>query len=104
MLGIEGLVRGTSFKPLESIVLTGAPQGTVSVRDGAGNEYVRRSARDPLRFKAAGALGNHIVILEDAEGRLEQTACFSVECTTEIRDARGAFKELLETLHWTMVG
>ncbi|HRT96772.1 MAG TPA: hypothetical protein P5532_20310, partial [Planctomycetota bacterium] len=89
-------------KPLDYVTIRASSPGALSVRDGLGREYVRRKAGKATAFQAAGALGNHVVALEDANGRLIETATFRVDCQTEIEDAGGEFKELLGMLQWTM--
>ena len=99
MIGIEP----SSARPLDRLTVTAPFEGTVSVRDALGREYVRRPAGKAVRFQAAGALGNHVVHLEDAAGTIVETATFRVDCETGIDDAGGQFKNLLGMLHWTMV-
>jgi hypothetical protein len=50
-------------RPLQSVTLTAPGPGTVSVRDGAGREYVRVPARARLTFVAGGAAGEQEVRL-----------------------------------------
>mgnify|MGYP000188672043 CR=1 FL=1 len=95
-------VTPTSVKPLNEVVVQAPPRGTLSVRDGLGREYVRQKAGRAVAFEAAGALGNHVVALEDANGRIVETTTFRVDCQTEIEDADGEFKELLGMLQWTL--
>ncbi|MBD3244145.1 MAG: hypothetical protein GF331_26370, partial [Chitinivibrionales bacterium] len=52
----------TPVRPLDTVKITGATEGTISVRDGQGREYARLAARRggvPLRV--GGALGSHVV-------------------------------------------
>jgi len=89
--------------PLERVTVLGAGSGTISVRDGEGREYVRIAARQRVTFRAGGALGTHLVALENASGRIVETATFKVDCKTGIDDRGGRFNELLSMLHRTMI-
>jgi hypothetical protein len=95
---------GRYIKPLESIEISGAGKGVITVRDGAGNEYFRRPVNGKAIFKAAGALGTHFVTLESEKGKLLDTASFRVDCKTEINDAGDKYHHLLGTLYHTMIG
>lgn len=90
------------IEPLERLTLLGAEEGTVSVRDGMGREYLRTPARSPLTFTVGGALGYHQVTLEDAAGCVKERLTFRVTAQTRIADAGGEFAELLQMLHYTM--
>jgi len=96
-------IKPDSVKPLDRVTVSASARGVVSVCDSLGREYVRSPAGRTVRFQAAGALGNHAVHLEDAAGRILETATFRVDCETSVDDAGGHFKELLGMLHWTMV-
>ena len=103
MLKITG--EQARIRPLDSVSVKGAEGGAVAVRDGAGREYVRAAARGgEVMFRASGALGTHLVSHEDNSRRVVETATFTVECKTELRDEGGRFKELLDLLYWSMVG
>ena len=91
------------FLPLERVTVRGADGGTVSVRDGGGREYVRVAAGRRVAFEAGGSLGTHLVALEDASGRVVETATFEVDCQTGIDDKGGRFARLLSMLHRTML-
>ena len=94
---------GKFFRPLDEIVLHGARQGTICIRDAAGNGYVRASAGDPFHFKAGGALGIHTASLLDANGASISSVTFEVDCATEIRDEHGEFQKFLANIVWTMM-
>ena len=104
MICIKGFTRGQTFEPLQTVTITGAGRGTMTVRDGEGVEYVSRAAKDPFRFRAAGALGNHLVTFEDEGGNVIETVSVPVDCRTSIRDAGKKYGALLDSLYWTMVG
>ncbi len=72
------------------------------VLDGAHREYVRLPVtRGEAVFTAAGALGKHVAILQDAEGNELERAVFAVDCRTHVHDG-GPFGELLDILDYTM--
>lgn len=94
---------GKSFRPLDEIVLHGATQGTICIRDASSNGYVRASVSDPFHFKAGGALGIHTASLLDANGAAISSVSFEVDCATEIRDEHGEFQKFLANIVWTMM-
>ena len=91
------------FRPLDEVTLYGAGQGTISVRDAAGNAYVHSSAADPFHFRAGGALGVHTASLLNASGAIAASVNFEVDCSTEIRDEHGEFQKFLANIVWTMM-
>jgi hypothetical protein len=95
---------GERIAPLERVTLLGANEGTVSVKDGMGREYVRTPASPALAFTVGGALGYHQVTLEDAAGHVQDTLAFRVAAQTRINDAGGEFSDLLQMLYHTMAG
>ena len=92
-----------SYKPLQEVTLRGVQTGTVLVTDGAGNPYVRETARDPFKFKIGGALGIHSIEAVDAQGALVGSTKFRVDCSTEIKDENGEFRDLLAAVVWTIM-
>jgi len=102
MLTVE-MKDGTSVcTPLDEVRISGEGQGTLSVRDGMGREYLRRRFRAAARVPVGGALGWHVAELEDDDGNVVETARFRVDCRTEIDDQGGRFHKLLTVLHHTM--
>jgi hypothetical protein len=90
--------------PLDEIRVTGLRSGVLVVRDGAGRAYVRQTARPGTRFVVAGALGTHLVSVEDKNGKASGPAVpFSVRCETRIEDSGGRYGQLLRTLYYTMI-
>ena len=79
-----------SYLPLQQITLRGADFGTVVVTDGAGKPYVESTARDPLVFTTAGALGRHTARVLDAKGAIRGSVDFKVDCNTELQEESGA--------------
>lgn len=92
-----------SYQPLQRLTLQGAHAGTIEVLDGAGNRYLRETARDPFDFAVGGALGTHRVRLLAPEGREAASIAFQVDCATEINDAGGEFHDLLHQVLWTIM-
>lgn len=103
MLRIRDAAAGHVFAPMDTITLDGAATaGLVSVRDGLGREYLRRPAVAGLSFAVAGALGTHLVTLQDAAGATPQTLAFRVDTKTQLYDAGGTYHKLLDQLYYTM--
>jgi hypothetical protein len=92
-----------SFHPLDEVTLVCLGHGNITVRDGAGNAYVRTAASNRFRFKAGGALGIHTASLLDDNGATVSSASFEVDCATEIRDEHGEFQKFLANIVWTMM-
>jgi len=92
-----------SYLPLDKVTLHGADKGTLVVLDGSGNAYLEASAKTPLRFEVAGALGTHTVRLLNARGEERGSLKFSVDCKTELQEDNGAFQKLLAASVWTMM-
>ncbi len=88
--------------PLDEISVSGVDQGHIQVRDAAGRVYVDAPACPEFKFVVTGALGAHVVFHLAADGTIKETASFKVDCQTEIQDAGGKFKKLLELLRDTM--
>lgn len=92
-----------SYQPLEQITLRGAHTGTLTVTDGAGEEYFRLTAKDEIRFKVGGALGRHRAAVIDSAGKTLAAWDFQVDCQTELRESSGNFEKLLNAAVWTMM-
>lgn len=90
------------IRPLDRVSIHGAEGGTVSVRDAMGREYYRAPAAGEVAFRVSGALGHHVVFIEDDEGRLVASTGFRVDCRTEVEDEGGRFHDLLDMLYYTM--
>lgn len=90
-------------KPLETVTVTGAQTGSISVRDGDGVEYVTLPAADSVSFRVSGALGTHNILNLDANGLLLDTAAFKTACKTYVADDGGRYSKLLQGLYKTLV-
>jgi hypothetical protein len=71
-------------RPLEQVVLTADGPGTLVVRDGRGQAYAKGDAAEPFTITASGALGTHLVMREDRDGRVIDTGFFTISCGTSI--------------------
>jgi hypothetical protein len=89
-------------RPLQSVTLTAPGPGTVTVRDGAGREYVRVPTAGRVVFQAGGAAGDHEVCLLDPSGKVRETARFRLEPVTGISDEGGRAAELLRIARATL--
>ena len=103
MLKIRTDLLAAKFQPLDRITVECDTAGTITVHDGQGRAYYTRKAGKAVSFRAAGALGRHVVELSDAGGKVVETVDFTVDCKTGIADAGGKFARLLDMLYWTMV-
>jgi len=104
------------YKPLDQVTIkfsikTDKPSNMIStdkssvfVSDGSGREYIKLPYADSLTFQVGGALGTQIIVLKDHEGVILDKAFLKVNCKTEISDQGDKYKNLLNTLYWTMVG
>lgn len=92
-------------RPLDEVQVSfgSGPDGAeLIVLDGAHRQYVcLPAAGDGAVFTAAGALGKHVAILRDEDGKELDRATFTVDCRTRI-DHGGPFAELLDVLDYTM--
>lgn len=95
--------RENYYQPLEQMTIECSGQGTLVVQDAAGTEYFRSDVSGRQRFKAAGVLGYHRVVLMDQKGREKDAAWFPVNCETGIIDASGEFSEMMEMLKYTLM-
>ncbi len=86
--------RKHAFKPLETIKAVSEKPGTMVVLDGMGREYFR-TEQGEAEFMVSGALGYHLIILQDKKGRLTDMASFRADCKTELEDSTGKYKNLL---------
>jgi len=93
---------GARLQPLEQVTVLGAGAGTLTARDGCGREYLRVKSTPEVTFTIGGAAGEQSILLEDAAGRVIETLRFRVDPRTRIDESSGAFRELLELLHFTM--
>jgi len=96
-------VKPGTVEPLDDVTVKCGKRCVLSVRDGQGREYVREKASGRLRFRAAGALGTHVVSVCDTQGRIQETTSFAVHCSTAIDDEGGRFKDLLSMVYGTLM-
>ncbi len=90
------------FAPLDPITIKSDDGGILSVRDGAGREYLRENIAGKKSFRISGSIGTHTVFLLDNEGRIVSSASFRVACSTSVKDSSGKYAKLLEMLKYTM--
>lgn len=100
---IAGTRSSDAFSPLERITLLGAGEGTLSVKDSLGREYVRQAAQPELQFTVGGAPGYHAITVEDAVGHTIERLVFPVEAHTQLSDEGGRFSDLLQMLFFTLI-
>jgi hypothetical protein len=104
-LNIESYLQGREYKPLETIKVNASLKGIFKVRDGKGKIYQSSSKPDvALSFMIGGTLGFHTVTLENEKGQILDTIAFKVQSKTEIQDKNGVYKELLDTVYWSLIG
>jgi len=104
-LTITSHEKGEVIKPLELVTISTAETGYFFIRDGRFRMYRKSDGKvNNITFKVGGALGNHFCELRNSKGDRLDSIYFSVNCQTEIEDSSGLYKELLNTLHWSMIG
>lgn len=93
----------TPVRPLDTVKITGATEGMLSVRDGLGREYARlQGRRGGVALRVGGALGTHIVFHLDRSNKVVGEATFQVDCSSWIHDSNNRFSPLLGMLFHTM--
>lgn len=96
------------FQPLQQAILhisgrSAEETGTVLILDGAGREYVRGEERGIFPFTVGGALGRQTARLLDKHGSIAGELEFTVDCSTQLNDEGGVYRELMEAVLWTMM-
>ena len=92
---------GKTFEPLELVEIEAAGGAQVSLRDAQGREYFRAESGNHS-VVVSGALGTHLVFLEDERGKIIEETTFRVDCDTQIDDESGVINALTEALRYTM--
>ncbi len=95
------------FQPLDLVRVRSDIPGVIVVNDGMMREYARLATAGPDNggiFRISGAVGTHVLVLEDKDGGVRDRVAFRVTCRTVIDDEGGEFRELLNMLYWTMRG
>ncbi len=90
------------FAPLDTVTLVCAPEGRLSVQDGAGRAYISTKANGEYRFLAGGAAGTQVATLFDVDGRALAATSFQLKAETRVNDG-GRFSELFKLLHQGML-
>jgi hypothetical protein len=97
--------KGQIIKPLDVVTITTTEAGYFFIRDGRFRMYRKGEGKvNSITFRAGGALGNHFCELRNSNGDRIDSIYLSVDCQTEIVDSSGIYKELLQTLYWSMIG
>ncbi|NRA37525.1 MAG: hypothetical protein HRU15_05250, partial [Planctomycetes bacterium] len=93
-----------SFSPLETIHIVCTQGSQLCIRDGQGRVYLQTEITGDgiCSCSIGGALGTHIAMIEDSEGRVLDSASFMVSCVTAINDQGGYFKNIFQMLFDTM--
>lgn len=100
---IKGKRHGERLFPLQEVTLDGVQEGIISVKDGAGREYLREVARPEMSFRIGGTLGKQLITRENAMGQILERLLVEVDASTTISDQGGQFSELLQLLLYTML-
>lgn len=92
------------YQPLDAVRVFVRAAGTLCVFDGENRPYAlfRAVAGDIVEFTAGGRLGTHRVELSDGEGQPLDTASFTLDAATSLRDDTGRYAELFALLRRTM--
>jgi hypothetical protein len=100
---IKNYQNGQRIHPLENVTILGKPGTILSVRDGQGNEYIRKPVDEETTVVIGGTLGHHIAQLENPAGQILEKQYFIVDAQTWIGDQGGRYHDLLKMLYLTMV-
>lgn len=95
---IAVLQTSSVVNPLDELLIVCQPEGTVSITDGKGVEYMRTHVSGKQSFLAGGATGSQTARLFDAKGNLLGSTKFLVEAKTNISDG-GKISELFTLLY-----
>ncbi len=90
--------------PLDPVTIVGAPGTTLLVRDGAGRVYQRLPVAARITFAAGGSLGKQTVEAIDPQGKVLDSASFTLEAASGVDDNGGAFSDLFRITEKTMRG
>lgn len=90
------------FEPLEELVLTGVTGTNVKVFDAKGLEYQNMPAGAVLKFKVAGNLGEHHLVVYDKKGNITGRKSFIVDAKTNIDDG-GKYTGMFRLFHKGML-
>jgi hypothetical protein len=89
------------LSPLDSLTIASPIDGTLTVTDAAGREYVRQPiSREAVTFRVGGALGIQTVRVEGSTVTAEST--FVLDARTSIADTSGRFSQVLDACRRTM--
>jgi hypothetical protein len=103
-LTITSHEKGQVIKPLDVVTITTSEPGYFFIRDGRFRMYRRGDGKvSSITFRVGGALGNHFCEIRNGNGDRIDSIYFPVNCQTEIVDSAGVYKELLNTLYWSMI-
>lgn len=100
---VISLNKTNALKPLDEISVNVKHEGILSVLDAKGNEYFRKPIEDNISFVVGGELGNQTIVLLDKKEKILATQKIFVNCKTELNDEGGKYKELFNTLYWSMI-
>ena len=104
-LTITSHEKGQVVKPLDVVTITTTESGYFFIRDGRFRMYRKGEGKvSSITFRVGGALGNHFCEIRNNNGDRIDSIYFPVNCQTEIVDSSGIYKELLNTLYWSMIG
>lgn len=104
-LTITSHEKGQVIKPLDVVTITTSESGYFFIRDGRFRMYKKGEGKViSITFRVGGALGNHFCEIRNNNGDRIDSIYFPVNCQTEINDSTGIYKELLQTLYWSMIG
>ena len=101
--GIHMLKTTGTAHPLEELTVLCNGEGTITVTDGNGREYLKTAVSDKLTFTVGGAAGTHKISFIDRKGKVAGTADFFLEANTAVDDG-GKFNELFNILYNGMLG
>jgi hypothetical protein len=99
---LENHLPGEPLSPLQTLTLREVPPGRLTVSDGRGRVYISQAVSGEASFTAGGAAGWHAIRISDESGMELAALQFRLEPRTELREASGQFRALLDICYYTM--
>ncbi len=103
-LSLKIVDKKETYQPLDTLVIFSETKGQIEVYDARGDRYFSSEIEEKVKMVVGGTLGSHDILLKSKKGVLLDMITFTVDCKTEINDASGKYRELLDVLYHSMTG
>jgi hypothetical protein len=92
------------YRPLDEITVNAKVKGILTVQDAKGNNYLTKeiAAGGKLSFTVTGALGTHIIMLNNAIGVPLDKKNIVVDCETSVEDKDSMWYRFHKKLFWNI--